>query len=355
MSDDQQQNAIARRDQTPLERVQGTFRSAQDANDRMAWAVENAHLVSPASSVGALPEGVGLALTAVVVDPEADTYNTDGGRGLGKSVLQKIAHAAGVSWDPDRSGRLDDGSHPYYVRWKAVGTYRAFDGQLQVLLAEKELDLRDGSPAAQELKTRQLAQMRLHIQAHAETKAQLRAIRSLGIKTSYSKDELKKPFVAARVLFTGQTNDPVLKRLFAERTADAFLGANKMLYGDGPAQPAAALLAPPPVGTVPADPDDVAGFLAPVEQPPEPAPTGGKTGGKTAKKPAPRTTDSSGYMIPGGREKGTPIEKAELKDLEYWAGRFEKELEDESSRDPERDQDMLTAFEAEIQSRGGRT
>lgn len=340
---------IQKRPQTPIERVQGTYRAAEDANDRMAWAMENAHLISPASSVGAMPEGVGLALTIVSVDPKNDTYSTDGGKlGLGKATLQKIAHAIGISWDPMRSGRIDDGSNPYYVRWKAVCTYRAFDGQQQTLCAEKELDLRDGSPAASELKPRALAQMRLHISAHAETKAQLRAIRSLGIKTSYTKEELKKPFVAARVLFTGQTDDPILKRAFAERTAAAFLGGNEMLYGTSPPAPPLPSLAPPPVGTVPADPGDVAGFLAPVEQPPAPAPT------QQAEKPAapPREPgEASGFTILGGQAKGLPIEDAEERDLQYWAGRLASDLEKGTSRDAARDQEILEAYQAELLSR----
>ncbi|MCZ6870534.1 MAG: hypothetical protein O7G84_13615 [Gammaproteobacteria bacterium] len=342
--------AIQKRDERPLANLVGTYRSADEANDRMAWAAEHAHLISPASSVGALPEGVGLALTAVVVDPETDVYKTDGGKlGLGKSTLQKIAHAVGVSWNPTLSGRMDDGSNPYYVRWKAVGTYRAFDGQEQTICAEKELDLRNGSPAARELKDRQLAQMRLHIQAHAETKAQLRAIRSLGIKTSYSREELQKPFVAARVLFTGETSDPELKRIFAQRTADAFLGGSKMLYGDAPAQPLPAL-APPPVGTVPADPDDVSGFMDTVEQPPAPAPAQQK---REQSKPR-ESAEVSGHVIPGGRSKGTPIEKADVDDLKYWARRFGEDLDGGKSRAPERDQDMLQAFEAELASRGSK-
>lgn len=339
-------NAIQKNDPRPLADLVGTYRSAAEANERLGWAVDNAHLISPATSVGNLPEGVGLMLSVVTIDIEGDTYRTDsGGLALGKATLERMAQAAGLSWNPVLSGRIDDCSHPYYVRWRAVAEVKSFDGfQKQTLCKEKEVDLRDGSPAARPMSDKQLSQARLHIQSMCESKAQLRCIRQLGIKAGYTAAELKKPFVAARAQFTGESDDPVLKRIFAERTADAFLGDRKMLYGDAPAPVPMPALAPPPVGTVPKDPDDHAGFLAPVEQPPEPAPTGDAPASKKA---------SSGFKIPGGRSKNTPIEEADIEDLEYWAGRFAKGLEDGTARNAERDQEMLNAFKEEIRFREG--
>ncbi len=353
----QQNTAIAKQSDSPIARVSGTFRDTIAVNNRMEWALTNANLIAPAASVGAMPEGVGIALSVVLVDIENDTYDVGlGKRGLSKSVLQKLAAALGVSWDPRASGRVDDRSDPYYCAWCAVGYYRSFDGQISLLVAEKELDLREGSPTiiAIEQKARaknksadgQIREMRQHIQSHAETKAQLRAIRSLGIKTSYTAKELQKPFVAARVMFTGQTDDPELRTKFAMMLAESFLGGNRALYGDtghGQAHataPASALHSPPALGTT-RDNDDEDDF---------PASYGESAPAQTrAAAPPPATT----WTIPGGKARGTPLHEAEQEDLEYWADRIGKELAGGTARNPDRDTELHAALCAEIARREG--
>ncbi len=93
-------------------------------------AEENYHLISPATSCGALPEGFAVAFSSVLVNTATDTYETKSGgkRGLHRHVLDRIASAAAVSWDSHRSRRIDDGRDPCYVIFCAVGRYRHFDG-----------------------------------------------------------------------------------------------------------------------------------------------------------------------------------------------------------------------------------
>jgi hypothetical protein len=334
--------------------ISGTFTDAGAVNDRMQWAQQNAHLISPATAVGNMPDGCGIAMSIVTVDVKLDTYSTGGGKfGLSKTVLQKIGHAAGISWDPIASGRLDDGSHPYYVRWRAVGTYRAFDGQVQTLHAEKEFDLRTGSPQIAGKSDRQIAEMRAHAQSHAETKAQLRAIRSLGIKTGYTEEELRQPFVAARIMFTGKSSSPEMQREFSRMTAEAFLGGQRALYGrpanaplnDTP--PAPARLAPPPVGTTTSDDEDdfPASYRETSGEPVRPQPQN-----STAAQPA---AARSGATIPGGNSKGTPIEEASDRDLEYWSKRISADLTEGKSRNPARDEPLQKAMAAELAKRQG--
>ena len=338
--------------------ISGTFTDATAVNDRMQWAQQHAHLISPATAVGNMPDGCGIAMSIVTVDVKLDTYSTGGGKlGLSKTVLQKIGHAAGVSWDPIASGRLDDGSHPHYVRWRAVGTYRAFDGQVQTLHAEKEFDLRAGSAQIAGKSDRQIAEMRAHAQSHAETKAQLRAIRSLGIKTGYTEEELRLPFVAARIMFTGKSADPEMQREFSRMTAEAFLGGQRALYGrpanaplDDP-PPAPARLAPPPVGTTVSDDDDFPesyretnGEAARPQQQGRPA---------QASQPSQSALPRSGVLIPGGNSKGTPIEEASDRDLEYWSKRLASDLETGKSRNPARDEPLKEAMAAELAKRQG--
>jgi len=211
--------------------------------------------------------------------------------GLSKTVLQKIQTAAGISWDPEASYRADNGSEPFYCEYVAVGSYYQFDGTPQTLMGRKEVDLRDGSALcreahekaeasarayvskwrkwgnesdeafeerkrakirdAHERAEKNIRQARIHIVSLTETKAQLRAIRSLGIKTSYSLRELEKPFVIARLAFTGQSDDPELRRLFAEGTMNYMLRGRAALFGgrrsDQRRQLGPAAGAPPPI------------------------------------------------------------------------------------------------------------
>ena len=131
--------------------------------------------------------------------------------------------------------------------YTAVGYVRNFDGTPREIFGTKEMDLREGSAQVEALVERaqgqkadgtdrkdpkkQIREMRLHLLSHAETKAKLRAIRSLGIKSGYTEEELRKPFAVARVMWTGRTDDPELRRMFAEKTADAMLGGITSLYG----------------------------------------------------------------------------------------------------------------------------
>jgi len=194
-------------------------------------------------------------------DPKAkEVYEVGGGQlGLSKVVLDKLAGAAGVSWSPLLCHRTDDGRDPHYCSWVAVGTVRHFDGSSITIQAHKEMDLREGSAQVEALwerynaelakfkagksgkqwppkePTAQIREMRLHIQAHAESKAKNRAIRSIGIKSSYTAQELAKPFAVARLMATGRSTDPELQREFQRMQFAHAIGADQALYG-APAQ-----------------------------------------------------------------------------------------------------------------------
>jgi len=231
------------------------------------------HLVSPASSVDGMPPGCGVQLSFVTVNHDekvGEVYAVGGGKlGLSAVTLSKIGAAAGISWDPDKSGRLDDGSNPHYCHYRAVGKTRNFDGTVRVLTGEVEIDAREGSPQIDEIQQKaaareadrtyngkrdggasQILELRKFLLRHAERKAKSRAIADLGVKRSYTKAELAKPFAVANLMFTGQTDDPELKRAFAHKIADSFLGASAALYGTPSPQPRRELVArsaPPPL------------------------------------------------------------------------------------------------------------
>ncbi len=213
------------------------------------------HMVSPATRVDGLPAGCGIAISYVTVDPDdskegpGEVYSVGGGKvGLSATTLSKIGAAAGISWDPTHSGRLDNGADPHYCHYRAVGQARNFDGSVRVLTGEVEIDARDGSPQIEEIRKKaagrqggdggdsQILELRKFLLRHAERKAKSRAIADLGVKRSYMKKELAKPFAVARIMFTGETDDPELRKALAMKTADAMLGGMASLYGSAPAQ-----------------------------------------------------------------------------------------------------------------------
>lgn len=273
-----QQNAAShtqRATLAPLEEIVGTLVDSSELNKRLAKAAEQYNLISPATSVGNLPMGIAISITVVPVNIEADTYNLQGKFGLSKHVLDKIAMQLGISWDARQSGRLDDGSDPRYCSYRVVGSYLSLDARELFVSGEKELDLRDGSPqvlALQEQARRkaqrdraevrdiqdQLSELRLHIMSHCATKARNRAIRTFGVKAAYTESELQRPFVAVRPMFTGHSDDPVIRQLFAQRIAEQFLGGKRALYGSSPNAPVAQPLErrPPPPRAGGLDDDD---------------------------------------------------------------------------------------------------
>lgn len=369
-----------------LARVPGTWMQAHQANERLAYAEQNCNLISPATSIGALPEGCGLALSLVHVNVDKETYDVGfGKRALSKSALNRLAAALGVSWHPYECVRIDDGSDPYYCHFSVGGHYRAFDGQVQAIGDNKVMDLREGSAQCEEIilaadkhnsdprnKNKpkrdpftQIRQLRIHILSHAETKAKLRAVRDIGVHSGYTADELQQPFVCARIMWTGKSDNPELARMFAEKTADAFLAGTHTLYGGGPARvigTGATAHAPPPVGATPLEPDDYregyegdddgGDYEEPIDTQGESVPNGtsngsaaGGGGGESA---------GSDFVIPGGRAQGTPLHKATDGDLQYWADRIGRELDENRSRNPERDGALHQALcdEIAIRERG---
>lgn len=372
----------------------GSTRSASDLAQRLANIADQAHVIAPAMSAATLPEGCEVVTSAVLIDVANETYKVgtvkEGNeyietRGLGKVALERIAGAAGISWDPSASGRLDDGSDPYYCAWRVVGNLRHFDGTEVTIEGSKEMDLREGSPQLQALFDRaktgkskdpsaQIREMRLHIMAHAESKARLRAIRSIGLRPAYTAAELKKPFVVARLAFNGRSADPETQRAFSMLTAQAMLGGRRALYGgerdSGRALPAPRSVqalpapqrqAPPPVGSVAADDDDdlpdswqqAPAQPARAEQrQAQPQASRQRDPGDDDGAEPPHREQRSGVVIPGGNNKGTPIEDASDRDLQFWVGRISTSLDAGESRNATRDQAMVDAMRAELEARG---
>ncbi len=200
------------------------------------------HLITPATAVGNLPEGTEVAFSSVFINGElaagettnGDVYKESGKLALTKTSLDRLAQCAGITWIPELCARVDDRSDPRYVEYKAVGKWRLFDGTEHVEDRCRAVDLRDGSDEIADMTEKQLKQQRKFILVLAESKAKNRVVRSLGIKTSYTADELARPFVVARLMFTGRTDDAALRREFALNTQRAMIGSVNALYGSEP-------------------------------------------------------------------------------------------------------------------------
>lgn len=266
----------------PSHVVMGSF-DATRASQVLQDALDKYHLVAPATVVGSLPEGCEVSISVVTIDPATETFGLTGRKGqpspddtlgLSRVALDKIAAAAGGTWL--RSYRTDDGRDPNYCAWTAILAVRMFDGQIRELPGSVEIDAREGSPLIDEIRVKaerrkksypndrndggssQILELRKFLVRHAESKAMNRAIAKLGIRRSYKRYELDKPFAVARIMFTGRSLDPEARRLFQEKIAESFLGGTSALFGSGPQAPA--LPAPnvpthvphaaPPVGSV---------------------------------------------------------------------------------------------------------
>ena len=189
-----------------------------------------------------------------------------------KPLLMKIATAAGIQFDPDYTGVSCDGRYLY--TGKARGAIRLPDGSFRTQYDEKVIDLAieeekqqlllmdkataglSGSDAWNASKlysgswetkkmenedkkvflivekdrtqyiNRQLLinmiQLRKDAPQKALTGAMLRVVRALiGLKGQYTETELKKPFVLARVNFSPDYNDPLVRKAVLEQGISA--------------------------------------------------------------------------------------------------------------------------------------
>jgi hypothetical protein len=142
------QSAIQQRDTFPKS---GKSRDPQQVARVLDGLRQDCNVVAPPGLAGVrLPAGFSVVWGEADVDTRSardggDVYNVQGGFTLTAIALDRLASAFGVTWDPSRSGRLDDGSHPYLCSYLAVGSYMGPDGMPIPLSGTNKTDLRDGS------------------------------------------------------------------------------------------------------------------------------------------------------------------------------------------------------------------
>jgi len=160
--------------------------------------------------------------------------------GIAKPGLLKLSHAAGIVWRWEATQRIDQLFTRDYVAYQAVGALRQADGTWIDLKGSYELDL---EVVEQELRTlytkiarslrreqklktedavqayiadnvrQEVLRKRKHKLRLAETGAMLAVIRSLlAMKSLYTRQELQRPFVVPRVVFSPNLTDPEIRR-----------------------------------------------------------------------------------------------------------------------------------------------
>jgi hypothetical protein len=373
-----------------LTEFSGTADDARAATEKLRLAADTCNLITPAPSCGQLIEGTEIVFSAILVNIARDTYTPgrrdddgrkgEGLRALGRTALDQIAGAAGVSWDPRESRRIDDGSDARYCVYKATGSYRAFDGSPRTITNEKEIDLRDGGADLLDIvldaenngsnPERRIARARRDIQASCITKARNRALRDMGIRSSYTPEELARPFVIARLNITGRTNDPELRRTFAIMNAQRLMGGTP-LYLPTDTRPRAKYIvraeASPslPAATTPA-PSEPPAVVQP-EPTPEPTPEPRRSPPRLDAPSAPRPSTSTSGSAPAlrsapeptgaefvafGRAKGVPLLEVTDEDLDWYERALAKMVADpERAKYRSKNQRQLDEARAEIARR----
>lgn len=241
----------------------GLINDPSQLSEQLSALSQHYHVMSPAIAVANMAPGYGANLAVVKIDSTVtfDTYGNGMGpdcyfsksmhkdtnkRSLNKQGVVKIGQATGVQWDPRLCRRTDDATVKHFWAWTYVGYVRTHDGQVMTITGSRELDLRDGAAEALGMSSpAQLTKARAMGNELCETKAMLRALRVIGIRPSYTVEELLKPFLIVRFSFTPDMADPEIKKLVTERSM-AGIGA---LY-----MPPLAAVDAPPVTTAPALP-----------------------------------------------------------------------------------------------------
>lgn len=236
----------------------GAFADPTAITAALMQAQQRYHVVTPAMSVGGIPEGCEIYTSLVTVDPNGpEVYAITGDRrnpkdddqvGIDKVALSKIWAALGGSWQYSR--RVDPNNHPHYCAWEAAGLYQQFDGQICRVLGNVDIDVRapDGAAYVEIVEkakkgnrdpAQQLLELRKFLPRHCESKAMNKAIATAGVRRSYKRGDLRKPFLVARLAVTGRTDNPRLREDFARMHYQQRLNGTAALYG-APALPATA-------------------------------------------------------------------------------------------------------------------
>ncbi|HKY40718.1 MAG TPA: hypothetical protein VJN18_32510 [Polyangiaceae bacterium] len=219
----------------------GSYHTTELANLALRDAAEVGHLLAPSTQLAAVLPGTAIMITAFRVHVSTETFPDDEDETLrvpNKGMLDRVASALGVSWRDCQ--RTDPGRDPYIRSYTSTCAWREFDASERTKQGASGIDLTANSPLVKRLREKathrdrvgfDVERMREHIDSVCDTQARLKAVRQMGVLARYSAKDLDKAFFAARVVFTAQTDDPLVKPVLAQAVVDAFAPARDALYG----------------------------------------------------------------------------------------------------------------------------
>lgn len=248
---------------TDLDALNSAFMAMQDEK------FQRFNVCSPIMQPDIIPPLHAVAIRQVAIDTRVDQKGTplsgdiyqdrrDKTKyGITKIGLDKFAAAANISWHPGYTGRVDDGAEQWFRRYRAVGIVLGLDATPRLLTAHKSIDLRDGKwgdktttwdgksktvkvvveggKDAIGMTEAALQEARKFIDEQCESKAMNRVLRKFAfIKGLYTRQELERPFVISALIFTGQTNDPELRREVGRAMVDRGMASTTALFGPAP-------------------------------------------------------------------------------------------------------------------------
>ncbi len=208
-----------------LQVVEKTPETPINALDLVKSYGENAYLIAPATDRFSVSTDLMVPYpTQVIINPNpqaGDVHVIDGRLALSASALGRLSTAAGIVWSERQTRPLTVTKD--YICYRAVGYLRLPDGSTIPLIGTKEIDLDaieaesrvnkckkmyngrayDSLTEAERVQVDhavniEMVVFRKHRMGRAETGAKTRAIKSLGIRSSYTAAELSKPFMVVR-------------------------------------------------------------------------------------------------------------------------------------------------------------
>lgn len=237
----------------------------------MEWARAKHILLTPVTGAIRMRDGWELAFSKIRISTDKlakEVYKVSGNddddsRGFGdntelgfhKTALYKLARNLGINITGET--RTDDRRDANVCEFEASGWFMDIDGTPKPLTGTGSVDLRadtgNGEPSGRvkkirrEAKSPASAERKIEMQRDkivqlAATNACERLIVSYGLRSSYTKKELDEKFIiCVRPIFTGYSEDPAIRLMFAQETAKQMSGSVTALYG---AQPPAQIAAP---------------------------------------------------------------------------------------------------------------
>lgn len=186
---------------------------------------DKVHLIAPATDRFSVSSDLMVPYaTQIIINPNpqaGDVHDIEGKLVLSAVSLSRLSTAAGIVWSERQTRPLTVTKD--YICYRAVGYLRLPCGSSIPLIGTKEIDM-DAIAAESRIKkckklfgaraydslteeerrqvdnavNIEMATFRKHRLARAETGAKTRAIRSLGVRSSYGAAELARPFTVVR-------------------------------------------------------------------------------------------------------------------------------------------------------------